>query len=34
MIIGNSNFCKSAAVETIMLIGVLTVIFAIGIAIF
>jgi hypothetical protein len=31
---GTSNFCKSAATETLMLIGVLSVIFAIGIAIF
>gem|GEM_PF-2319542 len=32
--IGNSNFCRSAASETMMLIGVLSIIFAVGIAIF
>lgn len=31
---GNTNFCKSAATETVMLITVLSILFAIGIAIF
>ena len=31
---GNSNFCKFVAVETAMLIVVLSLIFALGIAIF
>lgn len=31
---GNSNFCKSAATETMMLVILLTTIFAVGIALF
>jgi len=31
---GNSNFCKSAATETVLLITVLSALFAVGIAIF